>query len=1632
MVKLLGNQFLVSLSKKNIGQLVAKIFEYILDFKLNLNLSTQIMTVLNLSVGSYLDLSAVEQVVSRESYFKFIEEEFIENIYQKESDLRVGNDPLNQFRNLFLGTVQKINKVFISKFEHIHTYLKMRRFSFFRPERLAIPKIFIPFNLLPEEHTSVVRFELEELLRTDCKISSVTIITIFAQLARNKNFKVDHWFVKTIINQLERVPSELAKSNKRKQFREIKRVACLLSSILLNNTNGQETTDLILSYIVGYFDTITDGFHQKTPVNISKLYNQILFTRFLYSYSIHSYYLKKNHNEKYQSIRSKLHPVLKKMINFAIFDKVDGLKKALIGLCYLEREDFLDYILTKIQFSFGFEEFAKKQVIEILDSMTDIVPTDEKYSHHLQWILPSLLKELENSNQEQFTKILGCFASIFEIFIDINKVEGCSHLKRMQDSIDEAAIILFDTAMKKGESFSLDQNLISTLFLMNDYVSKKLKEKILELVKKGFENINPTTSEILLSRCLRFYPAETELALESCLVNKCLNKSNDEKISIDSLTLSPILRSFGVTEVPYSLSSTNEATLNRQLRLVRPVATSCIQVSDKLFNLVLTFVCLAFESQYESVVNSAALFFESIREGFLPKTISYSSNLVARVSADPHQSIKIIIPDIDQKEKITKLAQNFIYHSVSISDKLMRDILKDNLKPEDPRSKVVELFEQTLTEKEQAEVAIVEISNKLIGSVKIVLSLFDGYWTQYSSLRSPKLASVIDEFRGRFVDFCVRSKAFTNHKIRSLFSSFCINKQNASFLDYSKTAQFDSIAKSFCDLRPYIKFIDNSSKRRFVQHYIQGILKVLSYFHPESLPDLETVDVAKILPSYEAANRALPKYTPDKMWLFSKENTEKRQKIQTELISLSFTIFPYVSGRGIKNLFNLYKQSWILLEENNIREYLLEPLLLVIQIEQSNQERYSKTAIIIENTVSIVMKQISLQSETTASTILQLVDAFAQKGTFSLISGSFLNLTNYLTANTFLLANNSWVADLEKNLEELEQKKDSDLTLLKFISSITRITLNYRHWSTKFRARYFLALIEKIGSKDINKKIVAMSQMVFFNRLMKATDYIEKKVRVDLNIIEDREGLISVQSTHNFFTEIRRRVGFGKDFIETPGISAQQLAAFDQISTESYPLVNNDPSLQYMPFEAHSFDCKEETVKEVRSMISTEKTIERLEGIFVEFIKQAISEYSESVEDKNLTIKYHYVENYVDTKGNRTFGRESLIYGTMRLVNLMLGYESSARVVERLEREVEEKNSDYKKVILINLCACIGGSIAYSDEEFKLLAVRASKTIQPLMNQISIKHMDTFWLYCAIAFKSSTNFKRIKIFFDEVEAAMRRESNQDRGYWILTLLFENTVTNNLTSDRLIRLIKDDIPLLDTDELKNISTLSKYYMTILSNRYLRSTSLKHSSSHILSEDTPDNEIFRPCLLFEGIDILENFKNFISDIKSKRIIMRLEVAKLMAGLLAYKNIDDQNLEVMKGLTSVILTLDTNEDHGISILVQGVHKVIDHVRMRVSGSEKVQDKVLSFLIESYQNVTSIECSKSLLKFVRPFVGSAISPVLESFISRLARDQRINMRDSIDSTMRYDIFSRLSNEVIYSYAKKLFKSIDSTLSEK
>ena len=1616
----ISDSVIISLKTPNITEFFGRVFEYLKGTPGNAIVCLRILSILSRTHFDCLDLSRVEAVLNKPEYLQFLVDDVLEASVAKDTDLRIGQEALKKCFKTLLIITSRVNSVFAKNFGALKEIIYKKRLDFYSKKGLNFRMNFVPYKRLEKEDTDFVTFELQCAQNTDTKLSNDQTAFFYGHLIKNKNFKPSETEVQRIVRDASDLVFSIAKKPPRLQKAIINRMAGLLANLIFKPQLTEDELSLIINATIGFFDTIVDEFHPKTAFSMKKVYYQFLVQFFLTHYVREAKKCKKKSPETYAKIRDTFHPVLRKIMNFSIFDKFIGaFEKGIMALCYLDKEYFVDYLLNKIRFSFDFEEFRKAEVIKILSSIAEIYSGDAVLSNHLLWIIPKLLGELSNSAEAKKVEETGAvIASILENFVGLEGLKEKSHLLALRDDIDEAAIRYLDFYLSKADTYTMRKDALRIVATVSEFTNKKVREKLLQLIRQGFSKVSTDNVQNFLSVGYRLYPKEFDEELTAWIKKKVLNET--EAYALNTLTFGPSLSILGLqSPLTVKLSSGNETTLKDQSKVLRGVMQLSYLVSEDLLRLSTSALAMIADHDNDEVSKDGIISLGSVFNEVLAKIsnlVSVSKIKETTTSKDGCSCLIWEIPELSHTERLKKLVQAFLFEQFSEAYRQL-DIAG---KRETSGDAIPQLYRDTLAEKSQDEAAVEQADRasvkKIVITLRLIALLFKGQWVRSAYLNSFLLQKLFTELKQKCLAYFAKSGTFKNPKLRDCYLSLLITNIRVSNLALEGEEVYKLYLKAMQGYYAYFDEIDSSFRIIMMEMILNNYLTFYGYFFSHENFDFDSL----------AGSSTTIEVEPHKTWLFGGhlEQTFVKQALD-ELLENS-VFFPLEGMHLIlQKEIKKHLDRWMIIEESSLREKLLGPMLRIMAIEQGSSEKYSATSQHVREAVYLFMSKIYIEESQTVEDLLELAKVIAVKSDFSKVQSLYFQFTNYLLLSSALSLDSKWRADFGSLNRELRSKDDSSLTLADLIQYSVKLLLTYKTWTVEDRAEFCITCLNGAASKNINKRIVFMSMLFFLNRLMKKTDWSEDKIVIYNEKFVDGNGILTPQKTQEIFQQIKYNIGFSST--ESSQLTEDEKRELSILSPSCFP----GQASQYLtlPFEVLQYKRTENTVAEFRNILQKSDLQEQLESSFLDFLKIAIMEYSDSVEESNLSVKYSYAEYMVSIEKKGAINRESLILVTFKQASLFFGVNAVRRIMKKLDEEVQDKNSDYKKVVLIMYCSLLSSSNGFNDEEFEELLVYGRELLVPLMNSINAKHLQTLMVYLFVSLKSSLNFARMKTFYDTIIEEMKASAPENKSYYLNILVFQVSTSALMLTDSTHQAFSELAPSVDLNDLNNVRTLAKFYGTILAVRYQASFSLNFQPA--ATEERLNTELTLLALNDKGSTVGQ-FIEFLRRVKNSKLLTRMECLKSLLMLFHIKGVDKQNYEFMEELISIIFTLDPNEDLGISQLVAASHKVIEQMRNEIWLTPDVRDRFLTYLSTTYDGIQSVDCLKSLIKMIRRGVGTSITPALHDLLFKVARDSRVTLREAIDSLYRHDVFSCLSNRVMYAFAKDLFRQVDTAVAEK
>lgn len=306
------------------------------------------------------DLQYVEQMFKHKKgldtlFFKVFEK----SIYQM-SNTKISQDVKNYAIKTWLKLISKINYVFRNEFKALYQYLDDNNLKYLDENGVQFSYYFIPAKHLDARNFSILVNELMFFRTSDIKLKSKASVSFFVRAVKNKNFECTSDILERIIYDARNIFQEIKSDSDQNVEMYLSYVGYILAHILFSRGSNQAEFRKTVGKVRGYFESAVDVFHPMTPRSFVNYCFKKTFSNFVHTYSKQFKKYTGTHTIDVSFVREQLHPVVKRIINFATLSFYwEGLDEAIIDLCCLDADYYLAGILDKIQLGFDMEEFRK-------------------------------------------------------------------------------------------------------------------------------------------------------------------------------------------------------------------------------------------------------------------------------------------------------------------------------------------------------------------------------------------------------------------------------------------------------------------------------------------------------------------------------------------------------------------------------------------------------------------------------------------------------------------------------------------------------------------------------------------------------------------------------------------------------------------------------------------------------------------------------------------------------------------------------------------------------------------------------------------------------------------------------------------------------------------------------------------------------------------------------------------------------------------------------------------------------------------------------------------------------------------------------------------------------------------------
>ena len=311
----------VDLKRESVSRFLAKAFEYLLNFDLNVAVCTHLTYILNKLKFRAFNLEYVKEMFKATgARIVFIIKAFDRSVSQL-SDSRIGQDPKNFVVKNILKLLSKINYVFKDDFATIYKHADEHNLTYLDENGVQFSYYFMPAKFLNKDDFNTIMNEIMFFRSCDIKMRSTATVCFMVRAVKNKHFACANEVLERIFYDVANLVSELKVKTIADAEMYMEFMGYILGHICFSK--GNTPTDFLqaVEKLKGYLESIVDQFHPMSTLNHKLTFSRRVFSNFIFVFKRQ---FCKHANSKHvdiSHIKNELFPVIERIMRFAILGK---------------------------------------------------------------------------------------------------------------------------------------------------------------------------------------------------------------------------------------------------------------------------------------------------------------------------------------------------------------------------------------------------------------------------------------------------------------------------------------------------------------------------------------------------------------------------------------------------------------------------------------------------------------------------------------------------------------------------------------------------------------------------------------------------------------------------------------------------------------------------------------------------------------------------------------------------------------------------------------------------------------------------------------------------------------------------------------------------------------------------------------------------------------------------------------------------------------------------------------------------------------------------------------------------------------------------------------------------------------
>lgn len=1382
--------------------------------------------------------------------------------------------------------------------------------------------------------------------------------------------------------------------NTRKNPKELpkcaKEFAYIVASLVFNpeNSPSQEKSSLEL-----FADIVGQGLDQVHPKsrqsNLGGYFQHFInkFVLAMFDLGVRNPKLSKS---KKDNLQRELTPLFKKILSFGIFcTKWPCFKTTLFQLSIYNPDEIVPFVLQKIQLGFQQSDFRKVELLNYLSCVIVFVMSEEKYFDNVLWIIPNLQNLLQTASlQQEIYNCVECLAQIYEFLLEVENFEEYSHIARIKDDLEEAAVSSFEEILRKSADFEFDASIFEILFRSSKFVWEKISEQVKDAFLSPSKKFNPKNLKKIIKAASAVDLELVEKILKDWTLKKILRKSKEKK-SCEGLILGPVLKELGVDKIEYELAIENDDLLQEYLEIFSGFCNLSYKINKELFSLLSQVLTLCLELDNIEVIKKASDSIFSLIEPYYTKIHGNCSKARLRRSIK-EQSRAFgpafwIIPESQHPER-TKLAfQSWVLGTFTACFKELENLGGAEVKGEQLRStpdttelysQMVNLKQENEEEKKQAAV------RRLVKAMNVLAGLIQQEMVASAFLVQKDFYLLFRKLRSRFYTVITKEKLYYNTRVRGCLATLNSTLSQCCHSIFFGNRQTTAFLNQNPGLSNYFEHIDAKNQLSIANQLIYNYIDLFrTYGGAEGL--LPTSAVNDSLKNHQLLSKETGIFAePENRLGFVFDTWTTEIFLKDGVFTTYLSSAPLLANFNPKPKAAMHETAaqlilnGFVLDGNKFMQPVLQNLLELLNLSIENDKNYDDLVETVLVVIEICLTNLAFETNEQRNLALQIIQIIGEKSNLTKNMPRLRKILVFLLKFSFLRKNEAELLDLDdlsSKVQSLPSKKEELVPSLVIIADILTSQPAYSQ-KKNFLNKSLLFLTKMETSDNMSVRIMHKSLTKLFFLLLLKTEQKTQTLLLDDPTFYSSNGICSSKQVFQLVDDLRSRIGFADS--SKPGA---ELPVCLQKADKSWGLTKNSLGFFRVPVKLEKVEFEEEKIFGESDL---EKAVESL-SYHLQSMLEGLEESKQKEKRMKLAVGYDFLDlciKYDSAHYANTYQSTKIEYGFIISQVRIFGTELLDRCDEIFEKLAQnfEKSKILKIRLIFTCCALYVAGGWFSAQNFETVLKNSFDFFAEFLSPKYKALQDLFVI------RAQFSFQRFS--FDGFAAAYKLansyiENTKDSVYKISLFKLVSALlmgSQALLPDTTAALLKQSFT-KESLELKGaLTTISGVASFLILSSGLVSLNSEYK------EKIDGDGVALDCQRREAtlaafakakngeFDVGEKLEEILKWVLEESVSSRVKFCKVILPCLVYISINLDNLEIGHLLLKLVISIDPQEDESMKDACNSFLFFMVNVLPKISVSDGAREELVKRLEESYSQINTLGRKRNFFRLYAQLLRS------------------------------------------------------------